>query len=135
MNADHISPFLFGALCGAWAAISVMQWAMKRKLKAKETTEAATLDETRTPQPLPAGLDVQHKPASDWHSLPGGRIELGATGFYITINPSDPPKIYQGFTPEHERIVYGRNLPEMKRYLEEEARERAEFDPPKGGWR
>lgn len=63
----------------------------------------------------------------------GKRLELGATGFYITLNPDQPEKVYQGFTPEHLRIVTGADLAGMKRYLEGQAKERAEFEPPKGG--
>ena len=50
-----------------------------------------------------------------------------------TPTPDQPEKVYQGFTPEHLRIVTGADLAGMKRYLEGEARERAEFEPPKGG--
>jgi hypothetical protein len=75
------------------------------------------------------------KPQSDWYSLPGGRLELGDTGFYITLNPAEPGKVYQGFTPENYRVVWGNDLASMKRYLEGEARERAEFTPPSNGWK
>jgi hypothetical protein len=75
------------------------------------------------------------KPQSDWYSLPGGRLELGDTGFYITLNPAEPGKVYQGFTPENYRVVWGNDLASMKRYLEGEARGRAEFTPPSNGWK
>lgn len=86
------------------------------------------------PQYDPADVALNRKPASRWYSLPGGRMELADTGFYITLNPSEPGKVYQGFTPEGYRLTWGNDLASMKRHLEGEARERAEFEPPKGGW-
>jgi hypothetical protein len=70
----------------------------------------------------------------EWYSLPGGRLELGQTGFYITLNPDQPKKVYQGHTPEHFLICWGMDLAGMKATMEVEARERAEFNQPAGGW-
>lgn len=81
--------------------------------------------------PLPA-----QPPGSPWQAMPcGKRMELSDTGFYITLNPDEPSRIYQGFTPEHLRIVTGADLAGMKKYLEGEARERAEFEPKAKGWK
>ena len=73
-------------------------------------------------------------PQPEWYSLPGGRLELGQTGFYITLNPDQPKKVYQGHNPEHHCICWGNDLAGMKKTLEVEASERAEFNPPAGGW-
>lgn len=127
MNSDFIDGVLVGGVLVLIFEFAT-GWYVGRK--AKKTAVVVP-----PPQYDPADVALKHKPASEWHSLPGGRLELGATGFYITINPGEPAKVYQGFTPEHLRIVCGPDLASMKRYLEQEARERAEFDPPNGGWR
>lgn len=75
-------------------------------------------------------------PSSQWHAMPcGKRLELSDTGYYITLNPEDPGKVYQGFTPEHLRLATGSDLAGLKRHIEGEARERAEFEPKSAWWR
>lgn len=86
------------------------------------------------PQYDPKDVAFNRTPDSRWFPLPGGRIELADTGFYITLKPDEPGNVYQGFTPEGHRLVWGSDLKEMKRYLEDEARERAEFEPQNGRW-
>lgn len=121
---DVIS-FLAGVGWGL-AANAALSWALRSR-KPDPRQDAPS----QTPQQPP------RNPSSpwQWHAMPGGRLELGDTGFYITLNTGQPDKVYQGFTPEHRRIVYGLNLASMKRFLESEAKERADFEPPAGGWR
>ena len=132
MNADHIAPFLYGALCGAWAALAVMNWALKRRLKAKAMTPAEFATDKRYTELL-----AKLKPATDspwWADPSGTRIELADTGFYITFHPNEPRRVYQGHTPEHLPIAAGPLLDDMKKYMEDRAKERAQF-APQGGWK
>ena len=126
-NIDFATGMLAGLLL-AQAIDAATRWAVRRKVKPAVVVPPP-------PQYDPADVALNRNPESRWQALPGGRLELGTTGFYITLNPGEPGKVYQGFTPEHLRIVTGPDLAGMKRFLEREARERAEFDPPSGGWR
>jgi hypothetical protein len=137
MNPDHIPPFALGVLIGAWAALAGQQYALKRQLK-REKAEAelvASLGPTSKSimdkiQPTPSD-----RPTRWWADPSGHRIELANTGFYITFNPSEPRQVYQGHTPEHFCISSGLYLDQMKQYMEDRARERAEFTPRVGGWK
>ncbi len=64
-----------------------------------------------------------------WQALPGGRLELGATGFWIEFHPERGAlSTYHAFTPEGERVIWGANLADMKHSLERMAAWRAEFE-------
>lgn len=111
-------------------ASALGRWTGKR-LKALCQPEASAEPE-RQPAPPP------RNPSSpwQWHAMPcGKRMELGATGFYIVLAPDKDGAAYQGFTPEHFRQTRGNDLAAMKRFLEGEARERAEFEPQPVTWR
>lgn len=85
---------------------------------------------------IPAKANNTSAPSnSSWFVVPGGRIELGGTGFYIELIANDEDTPYGGFSPEG--YLYGRSqeLQVMKSYLEKRAVERAEFEPPIGGWK
>ena len=120
---DYAMGFL-NALTAVWIVHSLR--GIYRKRQAKKIPPPPHYD--------PKDVALNRKPDSRWYSLPGGRMELADTGFYITLNPGEPGKVYQGFNPEGFRIVWGNDLASIKRYLEGEARERAEFNPPAGGW-
>jgi hypothetical protein len=123
MTPDHIPPFALGVLIGAWAALAGQQYALKRQLKRKKA-EAELVASWVPTQP------------NHWWADPSGhRIELATTGFYITFNPSDPRRVYQGHTPEHFCIASGPHLKDMKSHMEDRARERAEFTPRVEGWK
>ena len=122
--------FMTGASVGllAWWGLEKLDQLLRKAKKIpppaydpKDVALNRTPAKNKTPQP-------------EWYSLPGGRLELGQTGFYITLNPDQPKKVYQGHTPEHFLICWGNDLAGMKETLECEARERAEFNPPAGGW-
>lgn len=69
-----------------------------------------------------------------WHSLPGGVIELGTTGFQIRLSHDPDAPTYIGMDPEGRHITAGHNLEAMRTLMETCARWRREFDPPPGGW-
>jgi hypothetical protein len=66
-----------------------------------------------------------------WFPVPGERLELGSTGFYIELVANDQEPPYRGYSPEGYQYGRSRELSAMKDYLEARARERAEFDAPK----
>lgn len=78
----------------------------------------------------------QAKPAGglQWHPMPGQRLELGATGFYIAfaeVQTSDGKLMgFQAFNPEGVRMAWTLvELPGLKKLCEEQARYREEFQP------
>jgi hypothetical protein len=127
MTPDHIPPFALGILVGAWVTEAATQWALKRRLKKLKATLSTPNTQAQASHP------AQDTPNKSWWPDPSGqRIELADTGFYITLNPSEPSSVYQGFTPEHQRLTWGCNLPEMKAYMQTCAAARAEFTPQAG---
>lgn len=79
------------------------------------------LERQRDALPAPAN------PAPQWSAMPGGRLELGATGFYIVLDVSNINP-YTLHSPEGRCIAYGGGLPAVKELAERMARDRAEFD-------
>lgn len=69
-------------------------------------------------------------PASVWFPLGADRLELGATGFAITIRTASFPDIYTLTDPEGHRIAWGAGLQHLKAYAEQLARDRGEFGAP-----
>lgn len=76
-------------------------------------------------------LDPPPRPA--WQALPGNRLELGATGYWIELKPTDPRADLFLYTPDGREIWTGREwmLDEIKEKAEECARQRGEFDAVK----
>jgi hypothetical protein len=115
---------------GACWAGSVIRRRLAPDVSAEPIKPGEILDPPANPAPPPRNPSARWK----WHPMPGGRLELGATGYYVVLNPppaEDGKQVqYAGFTPEHLRIVWGNDLAGMKRTLETEAAERAEFDLP-----
>ena len=70
-------------------------------------------------------------PGPTWQAMVcGRRIELGDSGFYITLDPSAVPQLaYSLFNPEDQIIAFGHNLQGLKSMGEQMARDRAEFKP------
>lgn len=68
-----------------------------------------------------------------WQALPGNRLELGATGYWIELRPSDPTADLFLYTPEGLGAWHGREgeLDVLKLKAEECARERGEFEAVK----
>lgn len=74
-------------------------------------------------------------PAPQWHSLPGGVLELGDTGFLIRLHLDPKVWAYSAHDPEGRQLMTGNHLGQMKTALEECAAWRTEFNPPAGGWK
>jgi hypothetical protein len=82
-------------------------------------------------QPLSA---AEHAVDPDrWIALPGNRIELGASGFYVSLHTPRPdqsmpePYLYRLWTPEGRLVAFGSNLRALKDMGERLAAERQEF--------
>jgi hypothetical protein len=66
-------------------------------------------------------------PAAAWAPMPGNRLELGDTGFYVSLNLMPAQPMYWLFSPEHFVVGYGGDLGALKSLGERLARERLEF--------
>lgn len=92
-------------------------------------------EEVEPKREIPLEMQVIPAPRWQWHAMPcGTRLELSDTGFYIILDTSNPEMTYTGCTPEGAWRVRGNDLFHVKKFLEGEAAERAEFTPVKG-WR
>lgn len=91
------------------------------------------------PDPFAAQADSRHGSAiaidpeayrpgpHDWAAMPGNRLELGSTGFYIALDLSPRQPLYKLHSPEHAMYAWGFDLPALKATGERYAREREEF--------
>jgi hypothetical protein len=75
------------------------------------------------PAPEPAAGDASRR----WHAMPGNRLELADTGFYIVLDLSPTQPLYALYSPEHYRMGYGCDLVGLKAYGARLAAERHEF--------
>ena len=66
--------------------------------------------------------------APQWHALPGLRLELGATGYFILLGTQPMVPLYRLIAPEGYVAAFGVDLPALKNLAERLARERAEFE-------
>lgn len=64
-----------------------------------------------------------------WHALPGHRLELGATGFYIQLDLAAREPLYKLYSPEGRYYGWGFDLQGLKAAAERYADERREFAP------
>lgn len=87
----------------------------------KSVAELRPADPPPPPPPPPAG--------PTWHSLPGNQLELGATGWRITLDVDRPDCDLILWTPEGRCSATGREwqLDQLKRHAELCAGNRAEF--------
>ena len=76
-----------------------------------------------------AALESQARPSGNWAALPGGRLELGCTGFEIHYRTDPRLTPFAGYDPEGRQLVHGYHLDEMKRVLEQHAAWRDQFNP------
>ena len=76
-----------------------------------------------------AALEVHARPSGNWAALPGGRLELGCTGFEIHYRTDPRYTPFAGYDPEGRQLVHGYHLDEMKRVLEQHAAWREQFNP------
>lgn len=70
-----------------------------------------------------------------WHAMPGGRLELGDTGYFIELcrDPDSPP--YRGYSPEGHDFGSAHSLALVKSFIEIKAKERAEFTTQAERWK
>lgn len=116
------------AVCLAWLGCSALAKRYDQRRKAKLATEIAREMVTRRP------LEAL------WHAMPGQRLELGGTGFWIGFFPqNDVESQMILFSPEGTRIAYGAEhlLQMLKEHAEIRAAARMEFEAPQGAqpWR
>ena len=78
----------------------------------------------------PPAYEPTPKP-DPWRALPGGRLELAATGFAIEHRPADPRCDFFLYSPEGQFLcaVPAGNLAPLKQLAERMADERREFEP------
>lgn len=65
---------------------------------------------------------------SNWHSLPGNRIELGNTGFAIVFTPGREQPWFTAYCPDGSKLAVGIQLQPLKQWLEQLHRDRCEFE-------
>lgn len=79
---------------------------------------------------LLAQQDIPALPSiHDWYPLPGGRLELRDTGFYIARCGMPMCTPYHLHDPAGRRIADGHMLQPMKQFAEQCARDLEEFEP------
>lgn len=71
--------------------------------------------------------ELQAAACQGWFSVPGGRLELGTTGFYIELRPRHRQP-YGLYSPEHQLLGNGNDLAGLKAFAAHQAEARAEFD-------
>lgn len=128
MEPGHIATvatlLLAVAAAAGWAAAFALRQVLETarlevvQLKAAQPAAAAATE----PAPAPPA-------PSRWRALPGERLELEDSGFYIVL-AVQPATHYLLFAPEHTLVAHGVQLPMLKAYGEQLAAERLEFAPP-----
>lgn len=78
-------------------------------------------------QPAAAPPSAPAAPPSPWTALPGGRLELGASGFAITLHTGMSGSLYHLWSPEGRLIHHCFDLLYLKALGERFAAERDEF--------
>ena len=78
--------------------------------------------------PAPPAPEPAPEPASTWQAMPGGRLELRASGFYIQAHFGLGSHPYFALTsPENRELAWSVNLSQLKDLGERLAAEREEF--------
>ena len=110
---------------GALAAGIVLGVAGLRWWQGLKTDAEHVLGATPPMPPIPEPMP---DPTSAWQALPGGRLELRASGFYIQahISPSTHPH-YALESPENRMLAWSTSLDTLKAIGEKLAAERDEF--------
>lgn len=70
-------------------------------------------------------------PEDGWYPMPcGTRLELRDTGFFIVLDPMQPPyRMFQGFDPEGRMCATCSDLQQLKTHCGRLAQDRAAFAP------
>jgi hypothetical protein len=76
---------------------------------------------------VPARLRAEKTTAHGWMALPGGRLELRATGFSIALCTKPRCHAYHLTDPENRMLASGHLLQPLKQFAEQCASDRAEF--------
>ena len=112
------------ALLGAAIGITGLLVHDLRCRMARTEAELLLADATTAP------ASSKPAPAAAWHAVPGGRIELGDTGWAVLLVPAIGIPPYRLMSPELVLVAMGDRLGELKQYAERMAADRAEFQPP-----
>lgn len=118
--------------------------AVRTKLLAKVETAYGTDPANPTRQSVsvfpssePAVATDRKAARAGWFPMPGGtRLEYGASGFYIELQPQERFNPYQLYTPEGHNIAGGPFLDQVQLVAERMAADRRAFEldtPRKGG--
>lgn len=132
MKLDIATGLLCIVLAIVWLAqvraafeIGLLQGQLKR-LQATAGPADNTAAQPATPPLVPTQRPAR---GSDWHALPGQRMELGATGWAITLSTALGAHPYTLHTPEGTVHAVASHLQPLKDLGERLAAERAEFEP------
>lgn len=131
MNSDLLQGLWLGVLLSYSVFIAVT--AHRSVRKSGRTSSLQALPESGQWSAGVSG-NSENPAAPEWFSVPGGRIELGDTGFYILLETNGQESPYHGYSPEGYLYGQSQELNVMKAYIEKRARERSEFNPPPSGW-
>lgn len=80
--------------------------------------------------PAPPAAPAAAPAGPQWQAMPGCRLELGASGYWIQLDPARGEGcLFTLVNPEGERLMWGPNLQYLKSFAEGQAASRAEFYP------
>lgn len=112
-----------------------MKMAALRKLLRLQPVATPMPPAMPTP-PLPAGVAEDAIAAAlrdvppEWHVVPGQRIELGDTGFSVTLLTGPDEYTYELGGPEGQKLARSGDLPALKQVAMRLALERRQFMYP-----
>jgi hypothetical protein len=111
---------LLGAVWALWAMLIVwMVVVTVRSLIKRPRADAPPVNNAEAPL-LPGKSPT-------WHAVPGGRIELGGSGFAIALVTEANRAWYTLFSPEGHILAHLNDLAVLKQCAERFAAEREEF--------
>jgi hypothetical protein len=125
MNAIALIAFLLGlaVMAAVWAVDAFWRGQAKPTPPRKSERDRALSAAERRIDP------------DQWIAMPGRRIELGATGFYISLHTAGEaerlaePYLYRLWAPEGRLIAHSMDLQSLKTFGRRLAAERDEFVP------
>ena len=127
---DAVMLALYAVAAGAVLGVAGLRWWQGVQADAEAMTGASP----QMPPPMPPGPEAAPEeqpttePPSPWQAMPGGRLELGVSGFYIQAHFSPSSHPYYALTsPEHIGLGWSVHLAVLKTLGERLAAERDEF--------